>query len=141
MKEEVTYSFSKLSCFETCKKQYFYNYILKTEQKNNIYTLLGSTIHDLVESLQKGEVTRDEALEKLEVDFELFGILGFKFPSEKTKENYQKSITHFFRNFKPVHNSEFEIEKEVSFDLEGRKFIGYVDLLLHVSKHDNLLNE
>ena len=131
--KEVTYSFSKLSCFETCKRQYFYNYILKTEQKDNIYTLLGSSIHDLVESLQQGEVTREVAIEKLETDFELFDILGFKFPSEKTKENYQKSITHFFRNFEPVHNSEFEIEKEVGFDLEGRKFVGYVDLLLHDS--------
>lgn len=133
MKNDVIYSFSKLSTYHQCPYQYFLKYVLAQRSEENIYTLLGSTIHSIVEYLQEDKITKEEGLERFNSELEFNKILGFTFGSDKIEKNYKESIQNFIKNFEKVHHHNFEIEKKVEFEIEGHKLIGYIDLLLYNS--------
>ena len=128
-----TYSYSKLSLFETCPHAYFITYVLKQRSPDNIYSTLGSTFHDLVEGMQQGEIENEEAVERFIDDVEFNEILGLKFMSEKVKNNYVNSIVHFLKHFKPLDGEKIEIEKEFELELEGFKLMGFIDMIIHRS--------
>ena len=123
------YSFSKLSTFHECKMQYYLQYIAKIPQKENIYSNLGSCIHNILENRQE---TREYDIEK---DIEAFidevetaEMFGIEFPNEKIKEDYIKCIIHCLKTLKPF-CEKVEIEKELNFEIDGVNIVGYVDCI------------
>lgn len=127
------YSYSKLTTFLQCEKQYYYNYILKKQSKDNIYNLLGTSFHDCAEKMQQGEMTNDEAEERFLEDYEEMQIFGYDFMSEKVEKNYIESIKHYLQNFEKI-DEEYEIEKEFIADFDGYKVKGFIDMVIY---HDN----
>ena len=89
------YSYSKLSCFEQCQRQYYYNYILKKESGDNIYSLAGTALHNSVEAMQLGEIDNKEAEKRFLDELELAECFGYEFMSDKIKHNYVKSLKHY----------------------------------------------
>ena len=129
-KKQPIYSYSKLTTFIQCEKQYFYQYILRKESQDNIYNLLGTTIHNCIEGIQKREMSNQEALETFHDDLEMNEIFGYSFISDKVKNNYVNSIIHFLKNFKPIDCIKYEIEKEVTANIDGHLLKGYVDCII-----------
>ena len=126
----VKYSYSRLTCYEQCPYQYFLRYILGEDTESNIYTLAGTTAHNVIEDLQLRKINNDEAVRKFKDEMELHSILGFEFTSEKTETNFNDSVIHFIENFKPFENK-VEVEKYFEADFNGKKVVGYIDLLVH----------
>ena len=124
------YSYSKITCYEQCPYQYFLRYILGEDTESNIYTLAGTTAHSVIEDLQLRKLNNDEAVRKFKDEMELHSILGFEFTSEKTETNFNDSVIHFIENFKPIDNK-VEVEKYFEADFNGKKVVGYIDLLVH----------
>jgi ATP-dependent helicase/DNAse subunit B len=48
------FSFSKLGTFNNCEFEYYNSYVLKNRGINNIYTELGSCLHNNIEAIYDG---------------------------------------------------------------------------------------
>lgn len=132
MNDKERFSFSKLSCFHECKMQYYLQYIKKVEQKDNIYSNLGTCIHDILEKRQNEmDFNANEDINKFIDEVEMNEIFGIDFPSEKIKEDYIKCITHCLKTLQPF-EGEIEIEKKVEFEIDGIPIVGYVDCIEHL---------
>lgn len=131
-KNKERYSFSKLSTFHECKMQYYLQYVVKIPQKENIYSNLGSCIHNILEKrqeLRKYNIKDD--IEAFIDEVETAEMFGIDFPNQKIKDDYIKCITHCLETLKPF-DGEVEIEKELNFNIDDINIIGYVDCIRHL---------
>lgn len=122
------YSISRLNNFNNCKRAYYYTYIKKKEQDNNIYSLLGNGVHSDLERYYVGET---DALERKCFDEEWMKskLFGVKFMSENVENNYKKDIDEFYKYYKKREN---ECISEMGFilKLDDKKYMtGYIDLI------------
>ena len=62
------WSFSKLSSYHNCAYAWYLTYVLHEKGEDNVYGVLGNSIHDCVESMCKDEMTIEEAKEKFKQD-------------------------------------------------------------------------
>lgn len=103
-KKIPVYSYSKLTTFEQCKYNYYKGYVLKEKSKDNIYSIIGSVIHDGIEKVY----TEDRDIKETEKEFlqciKEASDKGIVFPENPptTKINYIKNMTHFFNNYKKL---------------------------------------
>lgn len=125
--EQVIYSFSRLSSFNNCPYSYNLTYNEDDRGEDSVYTFLGSSVHEIVESLQKGEMTNQEAIIQFMEKVDDCEILGLEFISETTKQKYIENISHFIVNFEPV-DGEFFIEEEVLVNIGGYLLKGFIDI-------------
>lgn len=133
MSEKEKFSFSKLSCYGNCPKNYFLTYIEPVERSQNIYGLAGGDAHKIVQSLEIGEITNEKAVTEWESKMDMYEFFGEdNFPTAKSKENYIIDVTAYFRNFKPlpINGREVLIEKEFEVEIEGITIRGFIDLTL-----------
>lgn len=122
------YSISRLNNFNNCKRAYYYTYIKKKEQDANIYSILGSAVHN---DMERMFVSGIDILERKSFDEEwrkskLFGI---KFMSEKVEENYKKDMDMFYKVYnKP--EGDFISELGFILKIDNKKYlVGYIDLI------------
>lgn len=96
------YSYSKLDSFHGCKYNWYQSYILHERSKDNIYSSIGSTIHDSLESIYNGKETLQEAKTNFNKTVRECEAKGIKFPENPptTKINYIKNMNDFFENYK-----------------------------------------
>ena len=133
MSEKEKYSYSKLSCYGNCPKNYFLTYIESVERSQNIYGLAGGDAHEIVQSLEIGEITNEKAVTEWQSKMDMYEFFGEdNFPTAKSKENYIIDVTAYFRNFKPlpINGREVLIEKEFEVEIEGTIIRGFIDLTL-----------
>ena len=129
---EVTYSFSRLKLFNECRHAYFLTYVLKVQKRVNIYSEIGTTIHEILEDIQGGkEIPVEERIEIFEDKVDECEIFGISFVNDNIKEKYVENVKHCLRNFKSIQGKKFEIEKEITLDIDGHKLTGFIDLIVH----------
>lgn len=133
MSEREKYSFSKLSCYGNCPKNYYLTYIEPVERSQNIYGMAGGDAHEIVQALEIGKITNKEAVKEWQSKMNMYDFFGEdNFPTVKSKENYITDVTAYFRNFKPlpINGREVLIEKEFEVEIEGIIIRGFIDLTL-----------
>lgn len=121
------YSYSRLTTFKGCEFEYYLNYIKKMKSRQNIYGFIGGKVHEILEDLQASKITNDEAIKKFENYLEDCEIIGYKFPSERTKENFEYDVKHYLKNFKPSISDIVEIEEDFLINIGNIKFRGFID--------------
>ena len=128
-KDKTIYSFSRLGTYKECPHQYYLTYIDKhRDVKENPYTYVGTSVHDITEDLLCNKITSKEAINKFENDMLQLEIYALKYPSETAKDNLMKSIRHFIPNFEGYKAEKYAIEKE--FFLEVPKNDGTDDFIV-----------
>lgn len=127
-KDKELFSFSKLSAFETCKRNYYYTYIQGIRGGDNIYSFLGTTAHNLTEELYKNEITKEEAIPKFLEAVDDADIIGLTWMSESVKDKYVACMLHYFRNFEPVRGDNITIEEYFEIDICDITLRGYIDM-------------
>ena len=128
----TVYSFSRLKLFNECRHAYFLTYVLKCDKKPNIYSEIGTIIHEVLEDVQSGkDIPVEERIEMFEDKVDECKIFGIEFVNEKIEEKYVENIKHCLRNFKPLQGVKFEIEKEVRLELGSSVLTGFIDLVVH----------
>ena len=131
-KEEVIYSFSRLKLFNDCRHAYWLSYEMKSQKKVNIYSEIGTEIHEILENIQSGkDIDVEKRVEMFEDKVDECEIFGIEFVNDNIKNKYIENINHCLRNFKPLQGVKFEVEKEISLELEGHKLTGFIDLIIH----------
>ena len=78
------YSISRLEFFCDCQHEFYLTYVkgLRSEGEN-IYGYLGSKVHEILEELQVGDITIEQALERYDESVEDAEILGLEFITKK----------------------------------------------------------
>ena len=128
----TVYSFSRLKLFNECRHAYFLTYVLKCDKKPNIYSEIGTIIHEVLEDVQGGkDIPVEERIEMFEDKVDECKIFGIEFVNEKIEEKYVENIKHCLRNFKPLQGVRFEIEKEIKLELGSSVLTGFIDLVIH----------
>ncbi|MEC2137406.1 PD-(D/E)XK nuclease family protein [Bacillus subtilis] len=128
------YSFSKLGTFNNCEYEYYNTYVLKKKGIDNIYTLMGSELHNGIEKIYKNELD----IKKFKKDFENrlieLEMNGVSFPSESIGDSWKADVGHFMNNFNKI-DSKMILEKLMVFEIaEGIYLQGYVDAILPSEK-------
>lgn len=126
-KNKELYSFSKLNAFHQCPYQYYLNYILKEEGKQNVYGYLGGVVHDLCEKLSKEEMTLEDAIDKWFEEIDKLEESDMKFPTEKSKIAYIECVSDYLEYFTPLPGKEIHTEEYFILDVEGNSLRGFID--------------
>lgn len=147
-------SYSELSTFHNCKYEYYLSYIQEwidedgklrhgKKGKDNVYSRLGSIVHDALEDYIKGKCTRQEMIDKFEFIYQDSKIpkIGatsiLQFPSEKIEKNYIECIRIFLQNYEKPKADKILLETFL-FDIFGKTLVlqGYADLILGYKSED-----
>ena len=127
------WSYSRLSTFKNCQHEYYLSRILKKENENNYWAILGGLSHDALEDFYNGKIKYDDMLTRFEHNFLDYEMSDLKFvkdeaQNERMIKKYKDCMVHFFKNH---HIVPFKVisEREVWIDLGIAAFIGYIDAI------------
>ncbi|WJV20810.1 PD-(D/E)XK nuclease family protein [Rossellomorea marisflavi] len=121
------YSFSKLGTFNNCQYEYYKSYINKEKGIENVYTLMGSQLHDGIEAIYSNEKTIDNLRDDYSNKLVELDLLGVKFPNEKIGDSWKADIGHFLNNFNKI-DKKMLLEKLIVFEIDdGIWMQGYID--------------
>jgi ATP-dependent helicase/DNAse subunit B len=121
------YSFSKLGTFNNCQYEYYKSYINKEQGIENVYTLMGSQLHDGIEGIYSNEKTMDNLRDDYSNKLVELDLLGIKFPNEKIGDSWKADIGHFLNNFNRI-DKKMLLEKLIVFEIDDGVWLqGYID--------------
>lgn len=132
--KDMTFSHSRLTCFEQCPYQFYLSYILRDfelyPRSDNFYGQLGGYVHEILEMIFKGELDIEDASQYY-VDHYKEKVVAKE--KKNIVQNAYEACADYLCNVDFDWLNDYEIlgvEQEVKFEIGGRKFIGYIDLLL-----------
>ena len=125
--DDMVWSFSRVEAFENCPHRWYLRYIRRCKEKDKFYASYGSFIHKLIERYYNGELTKSEMLTTFLRDFKK-EVRGFR-PKASTLKKFIDGAVVYLTNFEPFPYKMVAVEKKVEFEIEGIKFVGYIDFL------------
>lgn len=123
------YSYSRLSSLYNCLYEYKLGYIDKHKGMDNIWTKLGTLIHECVEMIYNGELDESEFESKYLLGYQEIINQGYKFPTEVIEENMQRNIQHYIYTFKKD-DVKTENEKHFLVNISNIWLQGYIDKIV-----------
>lgn len=134
------WSYSRLNTYVSQPWVYRMTYLEKEKVRTeNIYSVLGGKVHDVVQDFQEGKTNREEmsdAYEKVIMDWRMSSE-GYQFLNEKVERAYINNLADYFKNTEKI-PYEVKNEKPVLINFKDEigdiVFIGYIDTLY---KDDN----
>lgn len=132
------WSYSKVSGIHNCMWEYYLGRIKKEKGEDNIYSLLGTSSHDILEALYNDNIKYEDMADRFESEFLDVELSDFHFTSdeernEKMSADYKKDISNFFSTHEKIPHKVLT-EKLVWIDVRSNIFLGYVDAIF---KDDN----
>lgn len=140
--DAMTFSFSRISSFTNCKYEFYLKYIEgdpDREQLQNFYAAFGKFLHDILEGVLKGILTKPEAIKSYEMQFDAKTAVEV---SSSTREKYYRLGLSYleYMDFGWLVNYEIlGVEKKVRFKIGKYFFVGFIDLLLRNKKTGNIV--
>ena len=131
--DTMTWSFSRLNSFYNCPYEWKLRYIDCNKSENGFFGEYGSLIHKILEKYEKGELSLFELNDYYEEHFS--ESVPHDAPPNKyvdIKQSYYEKGLDYFNNI-DLDLDKYEVlgvEKEVRFQIAGKNFVGYIDLLL-----------
>lgn len=123
--DNMTFSYSRVSCFGNCRYQWLLKYIYECEDKEMFYASYGSFIHKILERFYKGELKRDDLLIEFLSGFET-EVKGDR-PSDSIVSSYIQKGCDYFRKFKPFPFNTIAVEKKINFSVGKYNAVGIID--------------
>lgn len=125
--EDMVWSYSRIESFNDCPYRFFLKYISKCKDADKFYASYGSFMHKLIENYYRGILSKDEMLTEFLTGFSK-NVKGTR-PQESTVQKYIRCGVEYLKGFQPFKYPLVEVEKRVEFEIEGLKFVGYIDYL------------
>jgi CRISPR/Cas system-associated exonuclease Cas4 (RecB family) len=101
--DNLTYSYSSLSSFETCRHMFYLTYIERKNREQNAFADFGSFIHKICEEYFGGNLEIEDMVEYYEKNYSASVITPFPPFPKGMAENYYNSGLDFFAKF-PSYN-------------------------------------
>lgn len=121
----MLWSYSRISAFSFCKYRFLISYIKKVPKARLFFSDYGSFIHKILQKYYDGELSQDSLVCYFLTNFKS-NVLG-KPPSQKIFTNYFNQGLEYFKSFQPTDENIVGVEKEVSFSIGDREFVGFID--------------
>lgn len=125
--DEMTWSYSRITAYEDCPYRFYLKYIKKTMGVRHFFADYGSFIHLIIQKFLTGELKKDELVGYYLTNFR--GNVVGKAPNSTIFMNYFQQGLDYLKNIKLPEEKTIGVEKEVSFELGGKEFIGYIDMI------------
>lgn len=130
--DEMVWSYSRITTYETCPYRFFLVYILNVEKQRLFFSDYGSFMHSIIEKYLTGVLKKCE-LDKYYLS-EFYNNVKGKAPNISIFKNYFQQGLEYVKNFSFPFSDIVEVEKKVSFDIGDKKFVGIIDA---VAKDEN----
>ena len=125
----MTFSYSRLTAFDSCKYKWLMKYILGVPSvKDGFFSSYGTFLHDIFAKYYRGEGSV-ATLSNYYINEYCNQVVG-KPQKMTTAVNYFNQGFEAVLNLKPAPYEILGVEKEVHWKLGGRDYVGYIDLLL-----------
>lgn len=129
------WSWSRYNSSKTDLYGYLLHYLLHipSDQVDSIYGSMGGCVHDLLENIYEGNITRSEAISKYKDMAMELDVLGQQFDrkdedaNEKIGNKYHYSNLNFLENFKTRDGYYAKLEEFVTISVGKQLLIGYID--------------
>lgn len=125
--ENMTWSYSRIECFSDCPYRFYLKYIGGCQENDRFYASYGNFMHGLIERYYRNELSQSEMLTEFLVRFS-DNVKGTR-PAPGTVEKYIESGAKYLQQFKPFTMNMLSVEKRVDFEVDGLRFIGFIDYL------------
>lgn len=125
--DDMTWSYSRVKCFDDCPYKWFMKYIKNEEEEPMFYASFGSFMHSLLEKYYRGDVKKEDLQTEFLIGFQ-DNVLGTR-PQESTVQKYINAGLEYFKTFEDLPYKPVAIEKFVRFEVGGEKFCGFIDYL------------
>lgn len=125
----MTWSFSRISAFDTCRYGFFLRYIKQCQAKRLFFADYGSFVHAILGDYLSGKLKRTE--------LSSYYLSHFKREVCGVAPNSDIYLNYFNQGLDYLENISFPVEMVVltealvDFDINGNPFTGYIDSVLH----------
>ena len=123
---DMTWSYSRLECFESCPYRWFLKYIEHEYDEPLFYSSYGSFMHGLLAELYRGNLTQEAAKDRF-----LFGfsseVRGER-PPGRIAADYIDAGFAALRDMRPIRLDPVSVEQKADFKVENTPFTGFLDL-------------
>ena len=125
--DDMVWSFSRIESYNDCPYRWYLRYIRQCPDEEKFYSSYGQLLHRLIEQYYKGMIAKEDmVLEFLRsYSSEVKGVR----PKESTVKKYIDGAVEYLKNFDPFPYRPIGIEKRVAFEIEGIRFVGFIDFL------------
>lgn len=131
--DDMVWSYSRITAYEDCPYRFYLTYIHKVPKNRNFFSDYGSFMHLIIQKYLIGELQRDELVSYYLMHFRT-NVVG-NAPSLSVFQNYFGQGIEYLRNIQLPKDETIGVEKDVSFRVGDREFIGYID---RVSRGDGI---
>lgn len=142
LKDNHIYSYSQLSSVSECPFGFYLQRIERAEQQSNGFAEQGTLIHDLLDQWAKGELTKEQLPEEYARRYPEEVVT--KFPRMLTAKGYAEKAYNlgieYFENFDEFAGyTIISAEEKFETEIDGRPFIGIIDMILKDDLTDELI--
>ena len=126
----MTWSFSRVNAYSTCPRMFYLEYLQQADKDSNAFAEWGSLCHSLFERYYTHKLEFYELSAAYESEYD--EAVPTPFPFAKMGAGYYKNGKEFFDMFDGDY-ADYEVvgaEIKVTLEIQGRPFIGFIDLLL-----------
>lgn len=122
---DMTWSYSRITTFEDCKYRFYLKYIKHIESIRHFFADYGSFMHLIIEKYLLKELKKEELVSYYLTEFRR-NVVG-KAPNHTIFQNYFRQGIEYLSTIEYPKDEILGVEKEVAFNIEDMKFIGYID--------------
>lgn len=129
----LVWSFSKVNTYNHCPHGFKLTYIDEKPKIDNAFAEYGSFVHSLLERYFNGEIEFFELSQMYENEYNINVLRKFP-PCEfcNLSEKYYNDGLQYFNSFDGLEDNYkiIGVEQEIKLNIDGKSFIGYIDLIL-----------
>lgn len=135
--EPRTYSFSRLSSWDTCKHAWKRNYIEGDRGKDNFFNTFGTLGHSVFEKVDRGELRPEQALQEWASRYDAEVVAH----TEGWMNKWRAEADRFFKDFTGWRTEPVWVEEHFVLDMDGYRFQGFVDRLGRAKNGDLIMTD
>ena len=135
---DMTWSYSRLTGFESCPYKWFLTYVYRDEfgrmleKRSSFFAEFGTLMHSCMEHYLKGEIPKDKLPDYYQDQFP--EVVLDAAPTDSMLEKYYNQGLEYCRDFSFPERKILGIEERITFDFGGYKWRGIIDV---VSEDEN----
>lgn len=123
----MTWSYSRLTCYDDCKYKWFLKYIKEIQEQPMFYSSYGKFMHEIIEGYYKGTIGLSDMKIKYLTSFSE-SVEGAR-PQKNVVDKYIKAGSLYLENFKPFPFNTIAVEKRIKFKINSTPFESIVDYI------------
>ena len=122
---QMTWSYSRIRCFEDCPYKFFLTYIKCCPEEERFFASYGSFIHAILAHYLNGEIRKEDLAQYYLTHFsdEVAG----RPPSQKVFYNYFNDGYKYLSRCNMSTKDILSVEEPVDFKINDRNFVGFID--------------